>query len=32
MVTPGTFCSIAFDLKSNKPEALVPTIVIFPSK
>ena len=32
MDTPGIFFSIALDLKSNKPEALVPTITTFPSK
>ena len=29
--TPGIFFSSAFERKSNKPEALVPTIATFPS-
>ena len=32
MVTPGIFFSKADDLKSNNPDALVPTTVILPSK
>ena len=32
IVTPGIFFSKADDLKSNNPDALVPTTVILPSK